>query len=116
MRQEGGKVYIANLLHSGVVRAVHVSRIKKLDSEFRETQPVTKDNYCEVESIVSHRFTSHGTLVVTVKWTDHEDTTEENLRSNPSIRRTRPFHEYCRNIPELTRYTDGVMIFVAPEA
>ena len=116
MRQEGGKVFITNLIHSGIVRAVHVSRIKKLDNEFREEHVSAKDNYCEVERIVSHRFTTHGTLVVTVKWSDHEDTTEENLRSNPSIRRTRPFHDYCRAIPALSQFINGIIVFESPEA
>jgi hypothetical protein len=111
LRQVGSTVHIADLVQSGIVRQVHVKRTKPLSDNFNNNIDL-RQNYCEVESILSHRFTDHGTLVVRVKWTDQEDSTEENLLNNPSIRRTKPFYSYCTiTAPQLIDYVRDIVIF-----
>jgi hypothetical protein len=112
MRQEGSKIFIADLIQTGIIRPVHISRLKKLDPTFEASRQTVKANYCQVERIVSHRFTTQGNLVVQVKWTDYDEPSEEHLRENPSIRRTQAFVTYCTiDHPELRQYAEGIVIF-----
>ena len=112
MRQEGNTVYYADLVQSGIIRSANVSRIKRLDPTYVAPSQNPKTTFFDVERIIGHRFTSHGNLVVRVKWTDQDDHTEENTLQNPSIRRTLPFLQYCTiEHPELSSHAQGIVAF-----
>ena len=110
LKQDGNTVSIADRSRSGLVRQVHISRVKIFvpPADYRPDQSVNADFY-QVEKIVSHRFTKKNNLKVTVKWQDSDELTEETLSSNPSIRRTIAFHAYCQSNKELLPYIHNIV-------
>ena len=112
IRQEGNKVIVADLLHSGLQRSVFISNVKLFipPPQWNPDQ-VQQDNTFIVEAITSHRLTNRNGLVVMVKWKDYDDPTEEYISRNPSIRRTIAFIRYCNDHPDLQRFTRGIQAF-----
>jgi hypothetical protein len=110
IRTEGNSVIVADLLHTGTTRPVHVKNIKLLDASFPEPKRPPSD-FFEVESVTSHRLTKRGNLVVTIKWVGYEEPSVEHISRNPSLRRTRPLVEYCRSVPELRHFVEDVEVF-----
>ena len=112
INQEDNIVTVADLVHSGMKRSYHIRNIKpyKPSPQFNLDQ-VRKTGTYIVERIVSHRFSNRNGLILTVKWQDYEDTSEEYLSKNPSIRRTEAFIIYCQDKPELQNFAQGVQVF-----
>jgi hypothetical protein len=110
LKQDGNTVSIADRSRSGLVRQVHISRVKIFvpPADYRPDQSVNADFY-QVEKITGHRFTKKNNLKVTFKWQDSDELTEETLSSNPSIRRTLAFHAYCQEHKDLLHYTHNIV-------
>jgi len=107
--QQDGKINIADLVKSGLIRSVHISRITPYVEE--DNPPAMPDNFFVVNRILSHRFTDRKKLIVTVKWAGYDDTSEENISRNPSIRRTLPFLQYCQQHTELMEFAKDIIPF-----
>ena len=110
LKQDGNTVSVADRSRSGLVRQVHISRIKIFvpPADYRPDQSVNVDFY-HVEKILNHEFTKKGNLKVTVKWKDSDDLTMESLSSNPSIRRTVAFRAYCQENKDLLPYINNIV-------
>jgi len=111
IRQTGNTVYVSDLEHTGIERPVNIKRCKVLTPDFPTTTTHRPLNFFEVEKILSHRITSKGNLIVTVQWTGFEETSEENISTNPSIRRTEAFYNYCNNNSQLQKFITGIVLF-----
>jgi hypothetical protein len=110
LKQDGNTVSVADRTRSGLVRQVHISRVKIFvpPADYRPDQSVNADFY-QVEKIVSHRFTKKNNLKVTVKWQNSDELTKKTLSSNPSIRCTIAFHAYCQHNKELLPYINNIV-------
>ena len=110
--QEDNIVTVADLVNSGIKRSYHIRNIKqyKPSPQFN-LDHVRKSGTYIVESIVGHRHSSRGGFIFTVKWQDYEETSEEYLSKNPSIRRTEAFVLYCQDKPELQHLAQNVQVF-----
>lgn len=113
IRQEGDRLYVADLEHTGLIRQVYIKHVKLVDESLQVPPALTKANreLFEVDSIISHRFTTRGALIVSVKWTGYDQPTDEYVARNPSLRRTVAFVSYCQRFAELRHLVDNVVVF-----
>ena len=113
IRQEGDRLYVADLDNTGLIRQVYIKHVKLVDESLQVPPALTKANreLYEVESIQSHRFTTRGALIVSVKWTGYDQPSDEYVARNPSLRRTVAFVSYCQRFAELRHLVDNIVVF-----
>jgi hypothetical protein len=116
IRQEDDRLYVADLGHTGLIRQVYIKHVKIVDESLQAPPALQKDNQelFEVESIKSHRFTTRGALIVSVKWKGYDQTTDEYIARNPSLRRTVAFVSYCKDFAELSHLVENIVVFDPP--